>query len=168
MKIKLRKKDKKDHKEKSEDIKYKERAAGGVVFYLNANNSNKLPKFLLLKHIGKKKHWDLPKGHIKKNETKEECAMREVSEETGIPTSKLKIIKQLNHKNIYAKRNSLRIKHRKIVYLYLFQASTDKIKLSDEHSDYKWVKFDQLEDKLTYPETSLLAFVESLDIIRNL
>lgn len=148
------------------DLKFKEITSGGVVFYRKDDNDE--PKFLLLKHKGKKKHWDLPKGHLKKHESIKACAIREVSEESGIQKEKLIIIKELNHKNIYAKRGSLGKKYRKIVHLFLFQSLTDKTKLSSEHKDSKWVKFDQLEEKLTYPETSLLAFVESMDIIRKL
>jgi len=40
--------------------------------------------------IYRRKQWDLPKGHLDKNETIEECALREVREETGL--NQLKII----------------------------------------------------------------------------
>lgn len=49
-------------------------AAGGVV-------TNKKGKVLF---IYRKDKWDLPKGIIKKNETLEACAVREVQEETGV------------------------------------------------------------------------------------
>ena len=148
------------------DLKFKEIASGGVVFYRKDDISE--PKFLLLKHKGRKKQWDLPKGHLKKHETIKECAIREILEESGIPQEKLILIKELNHKNIYVKRRSFGKKYRKIVHLFLFQSLTHKIKLSSEHTNSKWVKFDQLDEKLTYPQTSLLAFVEALEIIRNL
>lgn len=49
-------------------------AAGGLV-------SNTAGEFLLLFRKGK---WDLPKGKMEKDETPEETALREVSEETGL------------------------------------------------------------------------------------
>ena len=49
-------------------------AAGGVV-------TNKKGK---VQFIYRKDKWDLPKGIIKKNETLEACAVREVQEETGV------------------------------------------------------------------------------------
>lgn len=49
-------------------------AAGGLVY-----NDN-----LEILFIYRNKKWDLPKGKIEKNETIEECALREVCEETGV------------------------------------------------------------------------------------
>jgi ADP-ribose pyrophosphatase YjhB (NUDIX family) len=48
-------------------------AAGGLV-------ENEHGEILL---IYRKKHWDLPKGKLDAGETLEECAVREVEEETG-------------------------------------------------------------------------------------
>lgn len=48
-------------------------AAGGIV-------ENSTGKILLMKRLGK---WDLPKGKLDKGETIEECALREIEEETG-------------------------------------------------------------------------------------
>ena len=50
------------------------RAAGGVV-------TNKAGKVLFIYRNDK---WDLPKGKLDKGETFEECALREVAEETGV------------------------------------------------------------------------------------
>ena len=54
-------------------------AAGGVV-------KNENDEVLLIHRRGK---WDLPKGKLDKGETLEECAVREVQEETGLKEIKL-------------------------------------------------------------------------------
>ncbi|MDX1364373.1 NUDIX hydrolase [Arenibacter latericius] len=54
-------------------------AAGGVV-------TNKEGKVLFIYREGK---WDLPKGKLDKGETIEECALREVEEETGVKGLKI-------------------------------------------------------------------------------
>ena len=54
-------------------------AAGGLI----KNNENKI---LMIFRRGK---WDLPKGKLDKDETLEDCAIREVQEETGLKKVKL-------------------------------------------------------------------------------
>src|SRR6185369_1375331 len=54
-------------------------AAGGLV----TNDNNQL---LMIFRRGK---WDLPKGKLDKGETIEECAVREVEEETGLKNVQL-------------------------------------------------------------------------------
>ena len=49
-------------------------AAGGLVGHPSG-------RYLFIKRYGR---WDLPKGHIEKGETPEECALREVTEECNI------------------------------------------------------------------------------------
>lgn len=45
--------------------------------------------------IFKRGKWDMPKGRIEPDQSKAECALREVEEETGIDVSKLKITGKL-------------------------------------------------------------------------
>lgn len=70
-----------------------QKAGGGLVF-------NELDQVLFIFRNGK---WDLPKGGIEKNETIEDAAMREVTEETGV--GKLKILEKLPKTYHVFKRN---------------------------------------------------------------
>lgn len=49
-------------------------AAGGVV-------ENECGEWLMIRRNGR---WDLPKGHVEPGESTAECAVREISEETGV------------------------------------------------------------------------------------
>lgn len=53
------------------------RAAGGVLYCTEFSSK----KVLLIKRNG---FWDLPKGKLEEGESIEECAVREVEEETGV------------------------------------------------------------------------------------
>lgn len=71
------------------------RAAGGVVL-------NNRKHILFIKRLGL---WDLPKGKMEKNESKKECAVREVEEECGI--TGLRVIQKLNSSyHVYQLNNS--------------------------------------------------------------
>lgn len=61
------------------------KAAGGVV-------KNNTEHFLVIKRLGK---WDLPKGKTKKNERQKHAAVREVSEECGIPKEDIQLLKKI-------------------------------------------------------------------------
>ena len=49
---------------------------------------NPIQSFLLMKHADR---WDLPKGHVDPGETDLQCALRELSEETGIESNDIEI-----------------------------------------------------------------------------
>ncbi len=83
-------------------------AGGGKAF----NDSNEIL------FIYRNDKWDLPKGKAERNETIEETAIREVTEETGV--SGLKIVKPLNTTYHIFKRNG---KH-KIKVTYWFEMKT--------------------------------------------
>lgn len=62
----------------------REVSAGGVVFRRPPTG----PEFLLIRAGGR---WSLPKGNIEKGEAPEAAAVREISEETGLPLASLRI-----------------------------------------------------------------------------
>ena len=79
-------------------------------------------KCLFLKRSGEGT-WELPGGHLNKGENFKSGAKREVMEETGIKISKLKVI----------------IKQHDFV-LFAARPKVIKVTLSDEHTDYVWVR----------------------------
>jgi len=135
-----------------------EKSVGAVVF----RREEKKIYYLLIRHPeddGYSGHWDFPKGHIEKGETKEEALKREVKEETGI--EKLKIIPGFSEWYQYfyrakskerEKRKSLKkgINIFKVVTIYLVETKERKIKLSFEHIDYKWLEYEKARDLITY------------------
>lgn len=96
-------------------------------------------------------HWSLPGGHIMKGETPYFAAKRELKEETGIEAKNISICTVKNGKNGK-------------MYIYFCNDWNGEIELNFEHSDYKWVEYDKLEE-LSKTTPDLKSFVrQALDI----
>ena len=88
--------------------------AGDILFDL------KKKKILIVKkkNTSGTDKWSLPKGHVEENESREDCAMRELYEETGI--------------NLYIIRDEPRIRiNNSIYYIYYTQITDINVKPID-------------------------------------
>lgn len=121
-----------------------EKSAGAVVFRKEKGTI----KYLLLHHeLG---HRDFPKGWIERREELLETARREIEEETGIkdieftPGFKehIKYFFRWEGKNIF-----------KIVTFFLAETKSKKVKISYEHTGYKWLPYVGALKQLTYKNT---------------
>ena len=81
---------------------------------------------------GRYPQWLLPKGHVEPGEQHEAAAIREVSEETGIPKKDLKVLAYLGKIDYQfppIPRNEL---HRKTVHYYVMLAKSTELSLSQQ------------------------------------
>lgn len=103
-------------------------------------------KFLLLKRASQDRYpnlWEMPGGRIEEGETEEECARRELFEETGLRISSMRFVRRV-------KRNS---DHETLEVNYFYvMVSNGKIKLSGEHSDFIWLAKGQMARMGRLPE----------------
>ena len=118
----------------------KEKSAGAVVFI-----ANKEIKYLLLHYEAG--HWDFPKGHVEKNETAEEAAVREIKEETGI--EKIEILSGFKEKIHYFYKLEGTLKSKEVIF-FLAKAKKEKVKLSFEHIGFEWLSYEKAVERLTY------------------
>jgi len=119
-------------------------SAGGVVF---KKEKNKI--FVLVAQHSQHHGWVFPKGligdHVK-NEKKEETALREVKEETGI---KAKILRPLDSVVYWYVLDGVKI--RKTVYYFIMEFISGDFKKRDmEMENVEWLPSDKVEEKLTY------------------
>ncbi len=122
-------------------------AAGGVV-------ENEKGEILL---IYRKKHWDLPKGKLDEGESIEDCAVREVEEETGLKQVLLgDLIDTTTHQ--YEENGEQIIK--KTIWYKMKASSLDKLtpQTEEQIEDIRWVKPDELQSytENTYPNIILI------------
>ena len=129
----------------------KEISAGAVVFRKEDSKT-----YYLLLHY-KSGHWDFPKGHIEEGEKEGETVKREVEEETGIKDAK--IIDGFREwvKYFFRRTYDLRKEEKKkapwvfkIVTFYLLETKTKEVKISFEHTGFKWLPYEQALKQLTF------------------
>lgn len=141
----------------------REFSAGGVVFK-KVKSGNVL--WLVAQH-SQHKGWVFPKGFIgdhKKGESKEETALREVEEETGV---KAEIITELTKPATYSYvwKGEKRFK---TVYYFLMEGKDGDIKNHDfEMSEVEWWPTEKVREKLTY-KSDKEAFKEALELFDKL
>jgi 8-oxo-dGTP pyrophosphatase MutT (NUDIX family) len=120
----------------------KEKSAGVVLF----RQGHAPREYLLLDYGG---HWDFPKGHLEKDESDREAAIRELEEETGIDDAEL--IAGFAEKIRYFFRNRKGKLIDKTVVFFLGRANGDKVTLSDEHVGFEFLPYEEARQRLTYP-----------------
>lgn len=117
-------------------------AAGGIV-----QNSDK--DLLFIFRLGK---WDLPKGKMEKKENPEDCAVREVTEETGV--TKLSLKKKTGDTyHVYNEfgKHFLKISH--WYYMTCPDAQEPLPQTEENITDVKWIKTKDIKVPManTYP-----------------
>lgn len=124
-----------------------ERSAGAVLFRLEGRE----PIYLILHyHAG---HWDFPKGNIEHGEDELSTVRREVREETCIDD--LEFVQGFRRIVEYMYKRAGRLVH-KVVVFYLAKTSKSDVKLSYEHNDYRWSRFDDALSLLTYTNSRMI------------
>lgn len=97
--------------------------------------------------------WEFPVGHLEKGETLKDGLKRELEEEIGFTENFNPII--THYFDELKERNNELIHDLELDFIINVDSSKMDIKLSDEHSDYKWVTRDSeylddfIKDKLS-------------------
>ncbi len=114
------------------------KSVGAVV--LNSRNH------VLLVFQRKNRYWEFPKGKVEPNETELATLQRELFEETGI--KKYRVISGFRKSMYYTFRHDGEPIKRKVVY-YLVK-TTNRIRISDEHTEYMWLPLPKAKEKLRH------------------
>lgn len=114
------------------------RAAGGII----VKPAKKGPKVLLI-HRPDYNDWSFPKGKLDPGEKFKEAALREVKEETGF---RCKAHKPSLPSLEYEDRNG----RSKEVRYWLMTVLSGTFEPNDEVDMIAWVRWDKVEDRLTY------------------
>jgi len=134
-----------------------ETSAGGLVI----DASGEVPVGALIGRLDRRGRllWSLPKGHVEPGETREQAAVREVAEETGIDGA---IVRPLGSIDFWFVAEGRRI--HKTVHHYLMRATGGELSDEDvEVTEVAWVPVREIVGRLAYrDERDLLVDVDRL------
>lgn len=145
-------------------------SAWWIVYYLNQDWE---PKYLLIKRLALSKKIErvAPKGKIQKGESVETAALREVSEETGIPINQIKMKEKLWTTHL---RNTENIKGQmdKDVTYFLMQYTGDPsmVKITEGEGYigvYKWAELHEVLGLIYYNDIRELIRQSYIAIKKN-
>ena len=129
------------------------RAAGGVVLRPGASGD---PEVLLV-HRPRYDDWSLPKGKCDPGESYEDCARREVEEETGITAELGDQLPEVRYRDQKDRP--------KLVRYWVMRPASDPgpFEPNDEVDDVAWLPLADAEERLSYDhDRGLLAAVRRL------
>jgi 8-oxo-dGTP diphosphatase len=123
------------------------RAAGGVVTRIGPDGVE-----ILVVHRPRYDDWSFPKGKAKPGETDEECALREVEEETGLVCVLRGELPSTEYTDARGRP--------KLVRYWLMEIVGGALAFHHEVDDAWWLTPDSARALLTYPrDTGLLAAI---------
>ena len=100
--------------------------------------------------------WCLPKGHVERDETLEQTAVREVAEETGIVG---RVLAPLGTIDYWFSASGTRV--HKIVHHFLLEATGGELSIEGdpdaEAIDVAWFPLDEVHSHLTFPNERRIA-----------
>ena len=97
--------------------------------------------------IRKNNRWDLPKGRLEKGVNSRDTAIVEISEETGLKTKDLFILKKLIPTHYHKKVEGFIIVKKTYWYLVEYRGKFDHPLVPDQNegiTDCRWFSFDEL------------------------
>lgn len=129
-------------------------AAGGMVL-------NQQGKLLMIFRRGQ---WDMPKGKLDEGESIENCALREVSEETGL--TKLKLIRELKttyHTYHYKGKIALKPSHWFLIHYHGNEPLIPQIE--EDITEIKWVNKEEAKRLIAKAFPSIQEMVKKYYLV---
>lgn len=142
-----------------------EKSVGAIIFIEESNKR----KYLLLEYVRvnderrQHKYWDFPKGHIEKDEKETNTLFREIKEETCLTDINLILGFKEKLKYFFKKDNNLI--NKEVIY-FLLKSNTKEVKISFEHTNFKWLEYWQALKQIGF-KSSKDMLKKAEDFIKN-
>lgn len=127
------------------------KAAGGMV-------RNQNDEYLFIKRLG---IWDLPKGKLHKKESIQSCALREVTEETGLKG--LRITRELSSTfHIYTERTGIEVLKETFWFEMMCNKDQQLVpQLEEDITEVKWFNANELNIPMQNTYASIRQLLKS-------
>ena len=119
------------------------RAAGGLVVRDGANGVE-----VLVVHRARYADWTFPKGKVENGESDEECAVREVHEETGLVCTLGRELSSTSYDDARGRPKSVRY--------WLMRVAGGELAFAHEVDGAEWLTVDDARTRLSHPRDAVL------------
>lgn len=140
--------------------RHDEVSAGGIAVRRSAESGGGWEAVL----IRVREAWSLPKGNVDRGETPEQAAVREISEETGLPIERLRVRAELPPAEYMYRRDGRLVG--KIVHHYLVEAPGDaplRPQLAEVDAA-EWVPLEEAAQRVAYKDLKA-AFAAARELL---
>jgi 8-oxo-dGTP diphosphatase len=132
------------------------RAAGGIVLRDVADGRREVA----VVHRPGRDDWSLPKGKMAADESVEDCALREVQEETGLRCRLGRFVGSTEYRD--------RRDRPKVVSYFLMDALDGEFARSDEVDEMRWLELTIARRALTYErDRDLIATLDAISLAQS-
>ena len=125
-----------------------EKSAGAVIFNVEGANV----EYLVLEYLHK--GWEFARGAIETGESELDAAQREIEEETGLKD--LRYYEGFREINSWFYNNSQEKTVHKEAIFFLAKSPSQDVKLSQEHTEYRWLPFREAHSQLTFTKSKMI------------
>lgn len=128
-----------------------ERSVGAIIFRARHDDEHREPMFLLLRYPGE--YWEFARGHVEEGERERMTARREIVEETGL--TNIRFVQGFRERyRFHFRREGREIT--KDAILYLAEARTWDVRVSEEHRGYAWVTYGEAMQHLHFENSKAI------------
>ncbi|MDB4947885.1 MAG: Diadenosine 55-P1,P4-tetraphosphate pyrophosphohydrolase [Gemmatimonadetes bacterium] len=133
-------------------MRRKTQRAAGIVLFRTADG---VRRYLLVRSaLTRRPIWEFPKGGVEAGESDPEAAERELREEAGLALGEYEVVEGFREEERYVFTQGSgagRMLILKQVVYYLAEGRTERIEISHEAEEYRWVTFDEAQRLLRFP-----------------